>query len=149
MLEVCGMRRVTLLGSALGYRALSLAVNPWCPMEYYLFVHGVVETPGYLKDAEAIFTVAEREAVVSMVASDPECGEIMQGTGGVRKVRVGRGSRGKSGGARLVYIHHDADHPVFLLAAFAKNERSNLSKAERNELAAFVKMLFKPTGGKL
>ena len=106
-------------------------------------MHVVVETPGYLKEVEAIFTTQEREAIVTMVATDPECGEIMQGTGGVRKVRVGRGGRGKSGGARVVYVHHDADHPIFLLAAFAKNEKANLSKAERNDMARFVKTLFK------
>lgn len=105
-------------------------------------VHSVVETPGYLRDAEAIFTAAEREAIVTLVAKDPECGEVMQGTGGVRKVRFGRGGRGKSGGGRVIYIHHDAEHPVFLLAAFAKNEKVNLSKAERNELSKFVKTLF-------
>lgn len=82
-----------------------------------------------------------------MVAGDPECGELMQGMGGVRKVRVGRGGRGKSGGGRVIYIHQDADHPVFLLAAFAKNEKANLSKAERNELAKFVKKLFESAGG--
>jgi hypothetical protein len=112
-------------------------------------MHSVVETPSYLKDAEAIFTATEREMIVTMVASDPECGELMQGTGGVRKVRVGRGGRGKSGGGRVIYIHHDADNPIFLLAAFAKNDRSNLSKAERNELAKFVKTLFKPTREKV
>ena len=111
-------------------------------------MHGVVETPAYLRDAEAIFTALEREQIVTMVASDPDCGEVMQGTGGVRKVRVGRGGRGKSGGGRVIYIHHDADHPIFLLAAFAKNEKANLSKAERNQLAKFVKSLFKPIGEK-
>ena len=116
-------------------------------MEYHRGMHVVVETPGYLRDAEAIFTAREQEAIVTMVANDPECGELLQGTGGVRKVRVGRGGKGKSGGGRVVYIHHDADHPIFLLAAFAKNEKANLSKAERNELAKFVKTLFKPTGG--
>ena len=50
-------------------------------------MHSVVETPGYLKDAEALFTAEARIAIVTMVASDPECGEVMQGTGGVRKVR--------------------------------------------------------------
>jgi hypothetical protein len=105
-------------------------------------MHVVVETPAYLRDAEAIFTAQEREAIVTMVASDPECGELMQGTGGVRKVRVGRGGRGKSGGGRVVYIYHDAGHPLFLLAAFAKNEKANLSKAERNAMATFVKGLF-------
>ena len=111
-------------------------------MEYNLPMHGVVETPGYLKDAETLFTPEEREAIVTMVATDPECGEVMQGTGGVRKVRVSRGHKGKSGGGRVIYIHHDADHPIFLLAAFAKNEKVNLSKAERNELEKFVKTLF-------
>lgn len=109
-------------------------------------MHTVVEMPGYLRDAAGIFTAHERDAIVSMVANDPECGEIMPGTGGVRKVRFGRGSKGKSGGGRVVYIHHDADHPVFLLAAFAKNEKSNLSKAERNDLASVVKTLFSSTG---
>ena len=78
-----------------------------------------------------------------MVAKDPERGEVMQGTGGVRKMRVGRGGRGKSGGGRVMYLHHDANHPIFLRGAFAKNEKSNLSEAERNELAKFVKTLFR------
>ncbi len=48
-------------------------------MEYIESVHGVVETPEYLKEAEALFTVEELEAIVTMVATDPECGELMQG----------------------------------------------------------------------
>ena len=99
-------------------------------------------TTSTLRAAEALVTPEEREAIVTMVATDPECGAVMQGTGGVRKVRVGRGHKGKSGGGRVIYIHHDADHPIFLLAAFAKNQKANLSKAERNELEKFVKTLF-------
>lgn len=63
----------------------------------------------------------------------------MQDTGGVRKVRVGRGGRGKSGGGQVVYICYNAGYPIFLLAAFAKNEKSNLSKAECNGLSKIVK----------
>ena len=47
----------------------------------------VVETPSHLSRAEKIFSASERAEIVTMLASDPECGEIMQGTGGVRKVR--------------------------------------------------------------
>lgn len=56
----------------------------------------VVETPGYLKAAEAIFTQLEREQIVSMVAADPECGDLIQGTHGFRKVRVSRGATSTS-----------------------------------------------------
>ena len=73
----------------------------------------VVETPSYLRAAEAIFTKAEREDIVAMVAADPECGELMQGTGGFRKIRVGRGGMDKRGGARIVYIVRNEGFPVF------------------------------------
>ena len=49
----------------------------------------VVEMPSYLRAAGAIFTESERQDIVSMVAADPDCGEVMQGTGGFRKIRVG------------------------------------------------------------
>jgi hypothetical protein len=111
-------------------------------MEYKQKVHTVVETPSYLKTAEAIFTQLERERIVSMVAANPDCGEIMQGTGGFRKVRVGRGGMGKRGGARVIYILRNEDFPIFLVAAYAKNEKENLTKKERNELAKRADEIF-------
>ena len=62
----------------------------------------------------------------------------MEGTGGVRKLRWGRQGRGKSGGVRVIYYVHSEAMPLYLLTLFAKNERANLSMAERNELAALV-----------
>jgi hypothetical protein len=102
----------------------------------------VVETPGYLKAAEAIFTEAERESIVSMVAADPKCGEVIQGTGGFRKVRVGRSGMGKRGGARVIYILRNELFPIFLITAYAKNTRDNLTKQERNELAKRADQIF-------
>jgi hypothetical protein len=74
----------------------------------------VVETPGYLKTAEAIFSEAERDRIVAMVAANPECGVVIQGTGGLRKVRVARSGIGKRGGARVIYILRDEAFPIFL-----------------------------------
>lgn len=65
----------------------------------------------------------------------------MEGTGGIRKLRWGRGSRGKSGGVRIIYYYHDERIPLYLLTVFGKNERANLSKAERNDLAKLVDLL--------
>ena len=58
------------------------------------------------------------------------------GTGGVRKLRWRRGGQGQSGGVRVIYCCHNEDMPpLYLLTLFAKGDRANLTRAERNELA--------------
>jgi hypothetical protein len=94
----------------------------------------VVETPPYLADAERVFSEDERAAIVDTVSDDPLSGVVIPGTGGVRKLRVAASGRGKRGGARIIYLFGGDDIPVFLLAAFAKNERADLTQKERNEL---------------
>jgi hypothetical protein len=101
-------------------------------------MHTVVETPPYLADAERLFSSGERKAIVDRLAADPTCGVVVPGSGGLRKVRFGFGARGKSGGARIIYLFSGASLPVFILAVFAKNEKANLSAAERNALGKMV-----------
>jgi hypothetical protein len=102
----------------------------------------VVETPSYLSRAEKIFSASERAEIVTMLASDPECGEIVQGTGGVRKVRVAVGGRGKSGGARVIYYFHGSESlPILVFAVFTKNEKANLSDSEKNNLAKLTQAI--------
>jgi hypothetical protein len=111
-------------------------------MEYKGAVHTVVETQVYLRAAAAIFDEDERDAIVAMVSNDPECGDLMPGTGGFRKVRVGRAGMGKRGGARVVYIVRRDDMPIFLITAYAKNEKANLTMQERKQLARMADELF-------
>ena len=59
----------------------------------------------------------------------------------MRKLRWARDGRGKSGGVRVIYYFHSEAMPLYLLTMFAKNERANLSKAERNALAGLVDVL--------
>jgi hypothetical protein len=101
----------------------------------------VAETPEYIRRAEGLLSPTERMDVVLFLASNPRAGDLIQGTGGVRKLRWRRGGRGKSGGVRLIYYFHSAAMPLYLLAVFGKNERANLSKAERNDLAGLVRLL--------
>lgn len=98
-------------------------------------MHTVIETPPYLADATRLFSEAERATIIDMVSDDPQCGVVISGTGGVRKLRVPASGRGKRGGARVIYLFGGVDVPIFLMAVFAKNERSDLTQAERNELA--------------
>ncbi|MGA2895156.1 MAG: type II toxin-antitoxin system RelE/ParE family toxin [Xanthobacteraceae bacterium] len=51
----------------------------------------------------------------------------------MRKLRWALAARGKRGGARVIYFHHDAGMPLFALTAFAKNERADLSQQDRND----------------
>jgi hypothetical protein len=59
----------------------------------------------------------------------------------VRKVRWALAGKGKRGGARVIYYHHSESLPVFLVAAYAKNEKANLSRAERNAMKRLVPIL--------
>ena len=104
-------------------------------------MHVIVETPPYLADAERLFTEDERAAIIDKIAADPKCGDVIPDTGGISKFRFGFGGRGKRGGARVVYVFGGDDMPIFLLAVFAKNEKSDLAAAERAALAKSVRTM--------
>lgn len=105
-------------------------------------MHTVVETPAYLDAAkDAGMTSADMADVVTALAGDPEAGDVLSGTGGCRKVRFGIGARGKRGGVRVVTFFTGPNLPLFLLTVFAKNEKANLTKNERNQLAALTKLI--------
>lgn len=98
-------------------------------------MHAVVETSAYLKDADdAGIPENERAAIKLFLSKHPKAGDLMEGTGGARKLRFAGRGKGKSGGYRVITFYGGDDIPVFLLAALSKGERENLSKAERNEL---------------
>ncbi len=101
----------------------------------------VVETRAFVAAAKESMSEAERLDAVTMIANQPECGDLIPGGGGIRKVRFAVGSRGKSGGVRIIYYFHDKTVPIFLLTVFAKNQRSDLSRAELNQLAEAAKLL--------
>jgi hypothetical protein len=97
-------------------------------------MHTVVETSVYLREASKLLSDAERKRVVSTIAKDPEIGDLIAGTGGFRKIRIALQGGGKSGGFRVIYYFCDETMPVFLMQIYAKNEKANLSAAEKNQL---------------
>lgn len=88
----------------------------------------------------------ERTALVDFLSTHPEAGDLIQGTGGVRKLRWALEGRGKSGGARVIHFYYNADMPLFLLSAFAKNEKSDLTGAERNDFKRLTGLLVEHYG---
>lgn len=101
----------------------------------------ITELPEYIKRADSLLRESERKDVIDYLSEHPKAGDIMEGTGGIRKLRWGRSNKGKSGGVRVIYYYHDERIPLYLLTMFGKNERANLSKYDRNALAKLVELL--------
>ena len=101
----------------------------------------VAELPEYQRRADKLLTGAELQEVVDYLAAFPGEGDLIRGTGGVRKLRWARGGRGKSAGVRVIYYFHSVRIPLYLLTVFAKNERDDLTLGERNDLAKLVRIL--------
>ena len=101
----------------------------------------VAELPEYIKRAEHLLDESERNKVIDYLAAHPESGKIMQGTGGIRKIRWARKGKGKRGGVRIIYYFYNDTIPLFLLTMFGKNQKNNLKKSERNELSALTKRI--------
>lgn len=99
-------------------------------------LHTVAETSGFQADAKAErMTVASRLALKNALAADPEAGDMIVGSGGVRKLRVAGRSKGKSGGYRVLTAYVGPEAPVYLLAVLNKGDRENFTDAEVREFA--------------
>lgn len=80
------------------------------------------------------------------LCSNPEAGEIIKGTGGVRKVRWRLAAKGKSGGVRTLYIDFASYEKIYLLGVYSKNEQISLSDEEKKHIKAIVTKLKKVIG---
>ena len=99
-------------------------------------MHTVIWTATFLTQAKREgLSQEEMDSMVNRLSEEPLAGDIMPGTGGARKMRhPGRG-KGKSGGYRTIHYYGGDDVPVFLLSVYSKGAKTDLSQAERNELA--------------
>ena len=73
--------------------------------------------------------------------ADPKIGAVMRGSGGIRKMRFAFEQRGKSGSVRVIYVDFEVYEKIFLITAYPKNEKDNLTAAERNELKQMIHIL--------
>lgn len=106
----------------------------------------VAETSEYARRARKLLAEHERTKLIAFLATHPDAGDVLEGTGGVRKLRWGREGRGKSGGARIIYFYYNESMPLYLLTLYGKSEKDNLSAAERNNLAKLVDLLLQAAG---
>lgn len=105
-------------------------------------VRTFVELPFFLKKWKALGLMDEdlRQLQRELLA-DPKIGAVIKGTGGVRKMRFAFNHKGKSGGTRIIYVDFEVYEKIFLITAYSKNEKENLSQAECNELRQMIHIL--------
>ena len=98
----------------------------------------VVELPQFQRLAADLWTEAERHEFVDYIARNPEAGDVIPETGGVRKVRWRRQGMGKRGGVRVIYFYHNPTTPLFLLLVYAKAERVDVAPEAKKAVAEFA-----------
>lgn len=85
-----------------------------------------IETPLFTRLVHDYLTDEEYAALQVQLAQDPESGDVVPGSGGVRKLRWGVAGRGKRGGVRVIYFARAAKGVIWMLTIYAKNEAENI-----------------------
>jgi hypothetical protein len=102
-----------------------------------------VATHSFEASAKRLLTEDDRRALELLLLEDPRRGQLMERTGGFRKIRFARPSRreGKRGGTRVVYYLLEARDRIYLLLVYSKTAKEDLTQAQENELRMLAKAL--------
>ena|ERR1700683_3444613 len=102
----------------------------------------LIETSTFTRQITALLRDEEYGEFQSRIAANPELGARIKSGGGIRKARVAVGSRGKRGGARVIYYWAVREDVILLLYAYAKNAAADLTPKQISQLAKVVKEEF-------
>ena len=93
----------------------------------------VIETRVFSTKANKVWTLGQYEDFILYIAGNPNAGNVVPGSGGVRKIRWGKEGGGKQGGVRVIYFN-SSDEKTWLLTMYAKNERENIPAHELKKI---------------
>lgn len=98
----------------------------------------VAESAVFVRQAADLWGDKDRDAFIDYIAQNPEAGDTIPDTGGVRKIRWSRPGMGKRGGVRVIYFYHDAAMPLYLLLIYAKAQQENWTPEDRRRVRTVV-----------
>lgn len=98
----------------------------------------VIETEIFARRADKLFSAQERKDLIDYIAFNPHAGDEIPGTGGMRKLRMPAKDKGKRGGSRVIYFMFDESVPIYLLLCYGKNERADMTEAQKKAAKAFA-----------
>ena len=101
----------------------------------------IVELPAYINEIENLWDESTQIEFKNYIGNNPLAGDVIQGTSGIRKIRWQGSGKGKRGGVRVIYYYYDESNPIFLLYAYPKNVKENLTEKEKKILQTLAKQL--------
>ena len=108
-----------------------------------------IEMPEFIKKWDSFgLSEIEKNELENRIMADPMVGDVIQGTGGLRKMRFALPGKGRSGGIRVCYIDYPETGKTILITAFRKKEKENLSRQELNTLSEIIRLLDRYYGGR-
>ena len=98
----------------------------------------IIETSVFTRRIKALMSDDEYRELQEVLVNFPDMGVILQGSGGLRKVRWKLEGRGKSGGVRAIYYWMTEDEQLYMLYVYPKNEQEDLTPEQKKALKAVV-----------
>jgi len=102
-------------------------------------MYTIVETEQFIKESEKLLSESEKSQLFEYLAKNPKKGDLIPGTGGVRKLRFANKGKGKRSGVRVIYYFYNENNPVFLFDIYGKNQTIDLSNEDKKILYSIVK----------
>ena len=103
----------------------------------------IFETPIFTRQVEGLLPDEEYRKLQAALVGKPDLGQLIRGSGGLRKVRWGLPGRGKRGGVRIIYYWIVDEDQLFMLLMYAKSEQDDLTPSQLKVLKRIVKEEFK------
>jgi hypothetical protein len=104
-----------------------------------------VRLPMFERHAKGLLREDDVREVEQVLIEDPGAGDVIAGTGGIRKLRFALAGQGKRGGVRVIYYHRRTEGRVYLITVYRKNAKDDLTDAERNTMKTLTNALDRET----
>ena len=101
-----------------------------------------IEVPTFTKKWKNLgLTDDNLRALENVLLNDPKAGDVIQGTGGLRKIRIPLENTGKRGGGRVIYVDIEIKETIYIINVYTKNEKDDLTEEEKRSFKMFVNIL--------
>jgi hypothetical protein len=101
-----------------------------------------LETPVFTRQIKGLVDDEEYRLLQARLIANPDAGDVIPRSGGLRKIRMGVSGRGKRGGARVIYYWVTAKSQIYMLLAYAKNVQEDLTEEQLRVMRDLVKQEF-------